>query len=500
LSKPLIVIGSSTKCKQIAGAVQECLADELSPILWSQLGLPLSQQVLEGLEKDLRAADFAAFVLAPDDTVEMKGKTTGVTRDNVLVEFGLARGLLGKGRAYMVLPTPAGDDFHLPTDLEGLTGATYDADTALASTDPDDLKNVVLEAANSIRAEARRRGPRTKAPQSPGRRVDRVLSRGSTEALGEVADAAIYVADKRHEYPTNLRRFVRSGDIVPSKYLYWTPQASEHWLELCKHKKYGYYKKSLKVLRKYAPTVVEKIVEATGTAQIDVVSVGSGDGVKDNVLLGLLHEKLQPEEYVYYYPVDISDTLIVEAVRNALRGGLPREGFRVKALIADFLKLEQLKCFYEERSAPNLFSVLGNTVGNADEDALLESVSEAMLPGDLVLLEVNVGKASVSDPVWRDPVTLEHDFTPLAVLNVPFEPSKMEYSEVQGEGICDGTNSIVASYKEATIDKKTVKDIPLSVVHYYDRDHFLATVEERMNVKLVWNEARSDVLLALAQR
>ncbi len=126
--------------------------------------------------------------------------------------------------------------------------------------------------------------------------------------------------------------------------------------------------------------------------------MGSGDGVKDNVLLRQLQKELRAEEYIYYYPVDISDTLIVEAIRNALRGGLPRDKFRVKALIADFLKLEKLKSFYEERPAPNLFSVLGNTVGNADEDKLLDSVSEAMMPGDLVLLEVNVGEASLRGP------------------------------------------------------------------------------------------------------
>jgi uncharacterized SAM-dependent methyltransferase len=500
LSKPLIVIGSSTESEPIAAALQESLGDALSPILWSQLGLPLSRQVLDGLEDDIDSADFAAFILSPDDKLDLRGKKTGATRDNVLIELGLARGLLGKDRAFLVLPTALEDEFHLPTDLLGLIGATYDHDAAAANGSPDHRKRAMLDAANAIRAKARRHKQRAKPSQAQARRVSTVLDRGSTDALSELADAAIYVADKRHEYPTSLRRFVRNGDIVPSKYLYWTPQASEHWLELCKHEKYQYYRNSLKVLRAKAAALVGEIVKATGTAQIDLVSVGSGDGVKDNVLLRHLQKELQADEFIYYYPVDISDTLIVEAIRNALSRGLPRGAFKIKALIADFLKLEQLQAFYEERKATNLFSVLGNTVGNADEDALLESVSEAMLPGDLVLLEVNVGKASLEDSVWRDPVTLEHDFTPLAVLNVPFEPSKMEYSEHQGEGIVDGTNSIVASYKEAIISGKPVRDIRLSVVHYYDRDNFMTTIEDRMNVDVVWHEASGDVLLVLARR
>jgi uncharacterized SAM-dependent methyltransferase len=462
--------------------------------------MPLSQQVLDSLEEAFEEADFAAFVLSPDDKLEHRGKKTGGTRDNVLIEFGLARGLLGKERSFLVLPTLSEEEFHLPSDVLGLTGGTYEYDPQAAKTNPTELKRKLLDAANSIRAEARRQKARPKPADSHSRRVSTVLDRGSTDALNELADAAIYVADKRHEYPTSLRRFVRNGDIVPSKYLYWTPQASEHWLELCRHKKYQFYRKSLKALRTYAEEIVNEIVNATGTAEIDLVSVGSGDGVKDNVLLRHLKKKLEGGEFIYYYPVDISDTLIVEAIGNALRGGLQREAFRVKALIADFLKLEKLKSFYEERPAANLFSVLGNTVGNADEEELLESVSEAMLPGDLVLLEVNVGKASLEDSVWSDPVTLEHDFTPLSVLNVPFDPTKMVYSELQDGGIVDGTNSIVASYKEAKIGRKRVKDIQLSVVHYYDQDHFLAAIQERMNVTVVWHETSGDVLLALAKR
>lgn len=503
LSKPLILIGSSTQSKPIASAFQTSLSDDLSPILWSQLGLPLSAQVLDGLEKKLKRADFAAFVLAPDDHVEIGDEETRATRDNVLVEFGLARGLLGKDRAFLVMPPPSETDFHIPSDLNGLTGATYDFKAATNSKDdPDELQTILVDAANAVRREAQAHGVlRKKTSKRSHRRVDKVLARGSTDALNELADAAIYVSDKRHEYPASLRQFLQGRKIVPSKYLYWTPQASEHWLELCNQEKYQYYSTSLSVLREKVGVLVSEIVKAAGTAQLDLVSVGSGDGVKDNVLLAKLQEELKANEFIYYYPVDISDTLIVEAIRNALRGGLPRDRFRVKALIADFLKLEQLQAFYEEREDPNLFSVLGNTIGNADEDKLLDSVSEAMMPGDLVLLDVNVGEASIDDPVWRDPVTLEHDFTPLAVLNVPFKPKKMTYSKHQREGsIVKGTKSIVASYEDAVIDGNPVKDIRLSIVRYYDEAKFLTTIQKRMNVDVVWHEAVGDVLLVLAKR
>jgi hypothetical protein len=95
---------------------------------------------------------------------------------------------------------------------------------------------------------------------------------------------------------------------------------------------------------------------------------------------------------------------------------------------------------------------------------------------------------------------LEHDFTPLAVLNVPFEAQNMHYSEHQGQGLVEETTSIVASFKEATIDGKPVKDIKLSVVHYYKRAKFIEAMQERMNVSVIWQEASDDVLLVLAKR
>jgi Predicted nucleotide-binding protein containing TIR-like domain len=122
LSKPLIVIGSSTESGSIAKALQESLTDELSSELWSQLGLPLSQQVLDGLEGAIGEADFAAFILSPDDKLEHRGKKTGATRDNVLMEFGVARGVLGKERAFLVLPDLPEDEFRIPSDLRGITG------------------------------------------------------------------------------------------------------------------------------------------------------------------------------------------------------------------------------------------------------------------------------------------------------------------------------------------------------------------------------------------
>jgi hypothetical protein len=500
LTQPLLIVGSSKESVKLAKGLQASLGDTLDVELWSQLTGGLSEQILESIELALKRADFAAFIFAPEDDLTIRDEKTKTVRDNVLLELGVARGLLGRKRAFIVRPSNATTEMRTATDLLGVIAAEYDA--AEAKGTPDKIKRALLPAANKIREAAELLGFLHRPVITPPRRVKDVLSRGSTDGLPDLADAAIYIAEKQQHYFDDLRRYVTGSDVVPSKYLYWTPQGSAHWLEFCKLRRYQFYRDSVKVLKKHAKTLAKAIVDATGTAEVDFISVGSGDGEKDNILLSHLKTLLSGDEYIYYYPVDISDMLIFEAVRNALGKGLSRTQFRVKALLADFTKLERLRVFYEERASPNVFSVLGNTVGNADEDGLMTAVANAMLDGDLVLLEVNSGEPNTDAPVWHERVTLEHDFTPLTVFNVPFVPEDMTYSLIEGESAVTGTQSILATYKKAEIDKQLYNDIQLSIVHYYKHKEFLTHMSEKLDVSIIWSlpNPEDGVYLALGRR
>lgn len=500
MPKPLLIIGSSKESLNLARGLQASLGDTVDVELWSQMIGGLSEQILDSFENRLARADFAAFIFAPDDDLTVRDEKTKTVRDNVLLELGVARGMLGSTRAFIVRPSNAPGEIRTATDLLGIIAAEYDATDAKGSA--EDIKRALLSCANKIRESAVLLGFREGIVPEPSRRVKGVLPRGGTESLAEQADAAIYVADKRGKYFEELQGFVTGKNVVPSKYLYWTPQGSAHWLQFCELEQYKFYSDSVKVLEQHAETVAQEIINAVGSAELDFISIGSGDGIKDNLILRHLHGKLHKDEYIYYYPVDISDMLIIEAVRNALSKGVPKEQFRVKALIADFVRLEKLQAFYEERPSPNVFSVLGNTVGNADERNLMKALADAMLPGDLVLMEVNAGEPDVSDPVWGDLVTREHDFTPLTVFNVPFNPDLIEYKSIKRESAVAGTQSILASYKEADIDGDTAKGIKLSIVHYYNHKNFLSYMARTLNVKVLWSTPEPDkgVYLALAMR
>lgn len=121
---PRLFIGSSTESLPIAYAIQENLDHDATVTVWTQGIFGLSSNTLDDLITALDNFDFGIFVFQPDDVLKMRSSEKQTVRDNVIFEFGLFVGKLGKKRVFIVLPDNA-NDFHLPTDLLGLTYGRY---------------------------------------------------------------------------------------------------------------------------------------------------------------------------------------------------------------------------------------------------------------------------------------------------------------------------------------------------------------------------------------
>ena len=129
MEKPQVFIGSSTEGLPLAQAVSDQMAVESVPILWTQdLFLP-GQFPLDVLEQQLAECDFAVLVASPDDQLIKRGSKTPAMRDNLLLEFGLFTGALGRSRAFFLCPDQP--QVELPSDLLGMIMATYDGKVSI---------------------------------------------------------------------------------------------------------------------------------------------------------------------------------------------------------------------------------------------------------------------------------------------------------------------------------------------------------------------------------
>jgi CAP12/Pycsar effector protein, TIR domain len=142
-----IFVGSSTEGLPVARKLQASLAEEFDVEIWNQgTVFGLGRSTLEALENAVDEYDFGIFVFTPDDELFSRGSSKPVVRDNVVFEMGLFAGRLGRTRAFVV--KPRGDVVSLPSDLAGITTASYDSESR-------NLAAAVEPACESIRTAVR---------------------------------------------------------------------------------------------------------------------------------------------------------------------------------------------------------------------------------------------------------------------------------------------------------------------------------------------------------
>jgi hypothetical protein len=143
--KPKIFIASSVEWLKVANTIQERLEYDAEVTVWDQDVFQLSSNTLDDLNDALSITDFGIFVFTPDDTVKIREGEYQSVRDNVIFELGMFIGRLGKNRCFIVSPRLQ-NSFRIPTDLLGVTPATYDPNR-----DDGNLSAALNPACNKIR-------------------------------------------------------------------------------------------------------------------------------------------------------------------------------------------------------------------------------------------------------------------------------------------------------------------------------------------------------------
>ena len=125
--KAKVFIGSAGESVEVASDIQEILSEYTEITSWKHANWELSKLILIELENNIEASDFCIFVFTPDDILKFNEATEKkIVRDNVLFETGLAMGMLGRERVFVLCPKSSKKDFKLASDLYGLIIGYYD--------------------------------------------------------------------------------------------------------------------------------------------------------------------------------------------------------------------------------------------------------------------------------------------------------------------------------------------------------------------------------------
>jgi len=138
METPLLFIGSSTEGLSVANTLSTHLASGIQVRVWTDV-FDLGDTNIEALFRQLDSSDYAVLVTTCDDKVRSRGREKAAARDNVLFETGLFMGRLGRKRTFLVCDA----DLRLPSDLSGVTVATFRSEETL-------LDNSLQRAARKI--------------------------------------------------------------------------------------------------------------------------------------------------------------------------------------------------------------------------------------------------------------------------------------------------------------------------------------------------------------
>ena len=122
-----IFIGCSSESLDIAYAIQTELTSRdrgYIPVIWKQNVIKNGDTTVPALIKDISNCRFAIFIFNKDDKTTSRKKTKSTTRDNVIFEYGLAAGILGKDACFIFKASSV----DLPSDFNGMSVSIFESD------------------------------------------------------------------------------------------------------------------------------------------------------------------------------------------------------------------------------------------------------------------------------------------------------------------------------------------------------------------------------------
>ncbi|MGH7548741.1 MAG: L-histidine N(alpha)-methyltransferase [Gemmatimonadales bacterium] len=224
---------------------------------------------------------------------------------------------------------------------------------------------------------------------------------------------------------------------LAEKFFYWFPLSVRAWLALCSDGAYRNFVRSRSLIARSAGELARRF----SPGPLEVLSLGSGQGDKDLILLEALREHGVRLAYV---PVDTSQALLEMACGGALRAGLPAHGIK-----ADFTKLEHLAALAAEaESAPRLVLLIGNTLGAFDPIAQARQLAALLRPGDRLLVDGELYAGDTTLAGYDNPLNRRFAWAPLHAVGIRDEDGELVF-EAAGDPRLPGLHFISKHFRAA---------------------------------------------------
>ncbi len=313
------------------------------------------------------------------------------------------------------------------------------------------------------------------------KQTSKVLNRG--DIFRDITDATFYLSHQRKDDRQEVISHIRNGSLIPTQYLYKFDRGSQLWLDLCQDAEYKYFVDSISFFQNHIDDILDVIGGDLVDNAPDYISLGPGNGAKDKMFLTKImsRQKIKKTD-VYYYPFDISPTILSDAIKNVTKLKSLSDSIKIKAVVCDFsVALKSFSPVYQFRPEANIFTLLGNTLGNMEKDAgFLYQIKEAMFPGDILVVEVRAQSVKEADIGGSMDTNKKFDFTPLDILGVEYDEDKLAYIKDDNRSNVPGTTTTIAKYNEFTLpgDDEQIPSALLSYIHEYKPENLEKVIEK----------------------
>jgi uncharacterized SAM-dependent methyltransferase len=234
--------------------------------------------------------------------------------------------------------------------------------------------------------------------QNPERHLNLEVLLESPSDVADLGWTLCFIGDSQETKLAELVRELKSdfsetgdGKQIVSGFSYWGIGPTIAWANTCADPFYPVMRQSILSFNSRWQQIYSGDIL---TQDFHYISLGVGTGEKDYHILTSLLAK-QPN--LFYFPVDMSSTMLRKAIQEVTK---------IEQLNSSQILPIQID-FYDERRVNNLrnlvdrivpdrpilFSLLGNTLANFQDDArLLKNLSRLMRPEDRLLVEVATTK------------------------------------------------------------------------------------------------------------